>query len=89
MNAGRVRRDRSVLRLGALVGILAGFAASAAAQSWTNSAGGNWSVAANWSGGIPASASTTTLNFNTAGTYSSTNAASQSQRFYRLEAGNS
>jgi hypothetical protein len=34
------------------------------AQTWTNAAGGNWSVGSNWSGGVvPTSGPTTQLNF--------------------------
>jgi autotransporter-associated beta strand protein len=49
-------------------------ALNASAQStWTNSAGGNWSVAANWTGGVPVSGGTTILNFTAAGAYNVTN----------------
>jgi autotransporter-associated beta strand protein len=41
--------------------------------SWTNSAGGAWSIGGNWNpNSVPASANNTVLAFNTAGTYSST-----------------
>ena len=49
-------------------------ALNASAQStWTNSAGGNWSVVGNWTGGAPVSGGTAILNFTTAGAYASTN----------------
>ena len=44
-----------------------------AQSTWTNSAGGNWSVAANWTGGVPVSGGATILNFTAAGAYSVTN----------------
>lgn len=46
-----------------------------AQSSWTNSAGGNWSVADNWIGGAPPSggSDTTVLNFTTAGAFGSVN----------------
>ena len=44
-----------------------------AQSTWTNSAGGNWSVAANWTGGFPVSGGATILNFTAAGAYSVTN----------------
>ncbi len=41
----------------------------ASAQSaWTNCAGGNWLVAANWSGDVLSWGSTTILNTDTGGT---------------------
>ena len=46
---------------------------SSAQSTWTNSAGGNWSVAANWTGGVPVSGGATILNFTAAGAYSVTN----------------
>jgi T5SS/PEP-CTERM-associated repeat protein len=53
------------------------FAASTQAQTftWTNAAGGNWSVGANWGGSGPAPGGglNTILNFGPNGTYTTTN----------------
>lgn len=49
-------------------------AAQAATYTWNNAAGGNWSVPGNWTGGLPASANDTELNFATVNaTYATTN----------------
>jgi len=48
--------------------VLAGWSASAVTRSWTNSAGGNWFVAANWSpNGLPGSSDSVTITND--GTY--------------------
>ena len=61
-----------VLRL-AVITVLALVLNASAQSTWTNSAGGNWSVAANWTGGAPVSGGATILNFTAAGAYSVTN----------------
>ena len=61
-----------VLRL-AVINVLALVLNASAQSTWTNSAGGNWSVAANWTGGAPGSGGATILNFTAAGAYSVTN----------------
>jgi hypothetical protein len=76
MHNARVNRRRArVLAVLAAAGAGLSFSQLAYAQTWVNPNTGPWSNAANWIGGVPASANTTQLGFNASGnqTYTSTN----------------
>ena len=52
--SGNERRMTAVLRSGVLAGVWAAALAAGAGDVYTNSASGNWSAAASWSGAMPA-----------------------------------
>src|SRR4051794_11113574 len=70
-NAGtRARVRRAAVWFAAAVALLT--PAAVTAQTWTNPAGGNWSVPGNWTPGVPTSGTTTALTFGSAATQAAT-----------------
>src|SRR5688500_7473183 len=90
----RSSNRRTSVSLAALsaAAMLAATATQSSAQTWVNPSTGNWSVGANWVGGIaPSSGPATALVFNAAAadTYSATNDVANPFEFATLTANNS